>query len=62
MTENTVLTITVRPEDYEVLVLLEDRCRQWDQTGFISHLISQYEQHITHSSTTTRSETNGQDC
>jgi hypothetical protein len=47
MTEDIVLTITVRAEDYEVLVLLEDRCRRWDQTGFISHLISEYEQRLT---------------
>jgi hypothetical protein len=51
MNKDIVLTITVRPEDYEVLVLLEDRCRQWDQTGFVSHLISEYEQRLTNGKT-----------
>jgi hypothetical protein len=43
MKDNIVLEITIRPEDYEILVLLEDRFRQIDQTGFISHLIEEYE-------------------
>jgi len=46
MKDNIVLEITIRPEDYEILVLLEDRYRKIDQTGFISHLIEEYETRI----------------
>ena len=43
MTEDIVLQITVRPEDYEVLQVIRERCPDLDQTNFIQHIINEYE-------------------
>jgi hypothetical protein len=41
--EDVVLRITVRPEDYEVLQVIRERCPELDQTNFIQHIINEYE-------------------
>ena len=43
MIKDVTLSITVRPEDYEVLQVIRQRCPELDQTNFIQHIINEYE-------------------